>query len=58
MDSVIDRIYSNYLKKNENVLSDKNILFLINKIYDIVNISIDDNVTKNYIINRIKKINE
>ena len=58
MDSAIDRIYSNYFRENENALSDKNILFLINKIYDIVSISIDDNVTKNYIINRIKKINE
>ena len=58
MDSAIDRIYSNYFRENENALSDKNILFLINKIYDIVNFSIDDNVTKNYIINRIKKINE
>lgn len=58
MDSAIDRIYSNYFRENENALSDKNILFLINKIYDIVSISIDDNVTKNYLINRIKKINE
>ena len=41
MDSAIDRIYSNYFRENENALSDKNILFLINKIYDIVSISID-----------------
>jgi len=58
MDSTIDRIYSNYFKQNKNILSDENILFLINKIYEIINISLDDNVTKNYIINRIKKINE
>jgi putative phage-type endonuclease len=56
MDSIIDRIYAFYDKQIDNIENDNNKLFVINKIYDILVISIDDNITKNYIINRINII--
>ena len=56
MDSVIDRIYAYYNKKIDDIDGDDNILFLINKIYDILVISIDDKINRNYIINRLKNI--
>lgn len=60
MDSAIDRtlqynIINNTFNNNTD-LSESNLSLLLDKIYDIVSISIEDNVTKDYIKERLIKI--
>lgn len=55
MDSAIDRTLSYYVKNKGNIVN-SNIIDAVNFIYNIVSISIDDNVSLEYINKRLKHI--
>jgi putative phage-type endonuclease len=57
MDSVIDRVYNYYVIKHSKTIK-HNIEDVINFIYDNVSISVDDNISIEYIYKRLLKIKE
>ena len=55
MDSAIDRTLSHYVKQ-KGIIANSSVIDAVNFIYNIVSLSIDDNVSLEYISNRLKDI--